>query len=181
LKTITCLNGWRKNACCGSDRKDFVHGIVIKNGVSILRTYHYPFTVYTETGKLVITKDGNAEVYYINEFSQSQTEIQNLISACVLGQLGNRLQMRRIEYAITASEDTFEMPIAAGEEFAGSEFVNVFMPTLVNQGNGTTTDAPDFAFEYQVVDDEVVFNELIPAPDPGDDPYSITIIYFVYT
>src|SRR5687768_9340569 len=118
MKVLACVNGWMDYPDCGTIKCQFVHGVKITNGVSIMGIYKYPFEVYIEKRKLVISKDGIETVYYIGEFSQTEEQLKSLIENCITGQLGNQLQMRTVEYTITTPEDTFPLPIAANEVFA---------------------------------------------------------------
>lgn len=178
-KQLICLNGWVRNACCGGNREDYLHGVMIKDGVSIMAKFNYPFEVYVEKKKLVITKNGESKTFFIGEFSQTEAEIKDIIANCITAKYGTNLIQKQIEFTVTVPEDTFVLPIASGEVFAGSDFVTVFMPNLVNQGDGTLLDPPDFAFEYQVINETVIFNEELPF-EAGQDPYHLTIIYWVY-
>lgn len=177
MKELICLNGWKTNSCCGGNRQNFLHGVLVKSGASIIKEFNYPFEVYVEKGKLVITKSDEAHVYYINEFSQTEQEVKDLVAGCITSRLGDELKMKTITYEVTSPEDTFAMPIVSGETYAGDNFVSVFMPSLVLKGTGTTNTTGDF--EYQIFSENIIFNENIPF-DADTDNYFITIQYWVY-
>lgn len=154
MKDILCLSGFDAEGCCGYTREEFIHGVKIINGRSVLNIIEYPFKVVLKKKSFIITKDGVEYHGKIKEFNQSYDQIKDLFSKCIFGQFHNELKRIRFQYVVDdGNQNTFLCPIDG--EYLGAEYYDVFVNTTqVQQGTNE--------LEYIVVDGQVFFTVAIP-------------------
>lgn len=174
MKELICVNDYIVNACCGGSRIDFLHGIEIKDGNSILHRFEFPFSFYFQKGKIVITKDGIVTTLYVGDFGESVSTLMDRMRRCALGSFGNYLVKHRVEYIVNnGAVNTFECPLETGETHLDAEH---YLVTI----DGQEVSQGIEEFQYIVVDGDVFFTEAInDLTIIGQEPKVVTIYYWV--
>ena len=173
MKNIECLNGWIRDLCCGDTREKFTHGVRITDGQNVL-IIEYPFHVSLKPQKFILTMPNGEEHHYnIGQFNQTRSEIKELFTRCVFGEIGNELVRKSIYYVVdNGNADTFECPLDVGEEHLGIDYYDVYVNTT-HCKEGTNE------LEFILVDGDVFFTVAIEDNTPDEDASIVTIYYWV--
>jgi hypothetical protein len=163
------------NGCFKDPTDTLFMGVRIMENQSVIADWHFPFEVAVAKGKIIFRKeDGFIKVYKIADFDQSEAELKDILLRCANGTYGTELFPRTVTYTVNAGDQSqFLIPIASDEtQILDPNYYTVFV-------DATTADVGTDEFEWILQDGDVFFTVPIPDNTPGEDPYDITIKYWV--
>lgn len=169
-KIITCLNTWINSKCCGSDSQEYIHGVRIKDGVSVIATHRYPFNIKLGRSALIITENKQEFHYKLADFGQSYAQIKALLITC---QHHGTLIRKKVEYIVNnGAQQTFLTPITGNESYiGGSEYYEVYV-------NGQQVSEGTDPYQFIIVNGQPFFTVALPDLTPLD-PIIVSITYWV--